>query len=139
MQLHLHIIGVLLIVLAMIHVVFPRYFRWKQELAALSLINRQMVNVHTFFIAFVILLMGLLCLSSSSDLIQTALGKKISLGFDIFWIARLLVQFFGYSPQLWKGKTFETTVHVVFICLWTYLSFIFSVIALDGTGCDWLL
>ncbi len=129
MQFHLNVIGVLLIGLAMIHVVFPKYFNWKQELSSLSLINRQMVNVHTFFIAFVILLMGLLCLTSSTDLTQTALGQKICLGFAVFWIARLLVQFFGYSPTLWKGKTFETTVHILFIFLWTYLSFIFSAIA----------
>jgi hypothetical protein len=26
---------------------------------------------------------------------------------------------------LWKGKLFETTVHIVFSCFWLYLSIIF--------------
>lgn len=130
MQLHLKIIGILLIVLALIHTVFPKYFYWKKELSTLSIINRQMMIVHTFFIALTVFLMGLLCFTSSGELIETPLGKKISFGFGIFWTIRLIIQFFGYSPQLWKGKKFETTVHVLFTLLWTYLSFIFLNIVL---------
>ncbi len=119
-----------LIILAMIHTVFPRYFNWRKELAALSLVNRQMITVHTFFIALAIFLMGVLCLTSSEELLGTSLGKKVSLGLAIFWILRLLIQFFGYSSQLWKGKAFETSVHILFTFLWTYVSFIFLAIAL---------
>ncbi len=73
-----------------------------------------MMTIHTLFVALIVLLMGLLCLTTSHDLIETSLGKKISLGFGIFWLVRLLVQFFGYSSELWKGKKFETTVHIIF-------------------------
>ncbi len=130
MHLHLKIIGTLLITLALVHIVFPKYFNWGKELSSLSLINRQMIMVHMFFIALTIFLMGLLCLTSPNDLTETNLGKKISLGLGVFWTTRLVIQFFGYSPKLWKGKTFETTVHILFIFLWTYLSFIFWTIYL---------
>ena len=130
MHLHLKIIGYLLIVLALVHIIFPKYFKWGKELSALSLINRQMMTVHTFFIALTVLLMGLLCVTSTNELIETNLGKRISLGIGIFWTIRLFIQFFGYSSKLWKGKTFETSVHIVFTLLWTYLSFIFWIIAL---------
>ena len=63
MELHLKIIGTLLIILAFIHAIFPKYFNWKQELNSLSIINRQLMYVHSFFIAFVVLLMGVLCLT----------------------------------------------------------------------------
>jgi hypothetical protein len=129
MHLHLKIIGILLIGLALIHIVFPKYFKWDKELGSLSLINRQLMTVHTFFIALTVFLMGLLCFTSSAEVISTNLGKKISLGFAIFWTIRLVVQFFGYSSKIWKGKTFETSVHILFIFLWAYLSFIFWVIA----------
>jgi hypothetical protein len=81
--------------------------------------------VHTFFIGLVVFLMGLLCLTSSDDLIKTEFGKRITLGLGIFWTTRLIIQFFGYSPKLWKGKTFETTIHILFSLLWTYLSVAF--------------
>jgi hypothetical protein len=125
MEIHYKIVGVVLIALALVHIVFPKYFNWNQELKDLSLINRQMIKVHTFFIALTVLLMGLLCLSASKELIQTPLGKKISLGLGVFWTLRLLIQFFGYSPNLWKGKTFETLIHIVFSLFWTYLSVLF--------------
>lgn len=127
-HLHLKFIGIVLMSLALVHVVFPRYFHWEEDLKNLRLVNRQMMKVHTFFIALVVFLMGLLCLTCSYDLIQTHLGKIISFGFAIFWFFRLLIQFFGYSAELWRGKTFETIVHVIFAMLWTYLTVIFFLI-----------
>jgi hypothetical protein len=125
MELHLKIIGILLVVLALIHIVFPKYFNWKQELNSLSLINRQIMYFHSFFIAIMVFLMGLLCITSSNELLNTSLGKRISLGLGLFWATRLTIQFFGYSSKVWKGKIFETIIHVLFAILWTYLSIIF--------------
>lgn len=125
MEIHFKIIGVLLIALSFIHVIFPRYFNWSKELASLSLINRQMMYVHTFFIAFVVFLIGILCLTSSGELLTTSLGKKVALGIGVFWLIRLFIQFFGYSSILWKGKLMETAIHIVFSFFWAYLSIIF--------------
>lgn len=130
MELHLKIIGVLLVLLAFVHIIFSGYFKWKAELSFVSAINREMMYVHAFFIAFTVLLMGLLCLTSATELITT-LGRKISLGLGVFWIARLLIQFFGYSSLLWKGKTFETAIHIVFSILWIYISGVFLLIYLE--------
>ncbi|PZR33128.1 MAG: hypothetical protein DI538_18575 [Azospira oryzae] len=131
MELQLKIIGALLIVLALIHVFFPTYFQWKKELQSISLINQQMMYVHTFFLAFALLLMGLLCITSATELIETPLGRKIGLGFSVFWSLRLVIQFFGYSSKLWRGKAFETTIHVIFSLLWIYLSVIFALVYLE--------
>jgi hypothetical protein len=130
MEMHLKIIGTLLIILALVHIIFPKYFNWEKELKSLSLINRQMMTIHTFFIALTVFLMGLLCLTSSTEMVETSLGKKISLCLCIFWSIRLFIQFFGYSPQLWKGKPFETIIHLLFSLLWMYLSIIFLLIYL---------
>lgn len=131
MEVHLKIIGVLLIALASIHIFFPKYFNWKEELKPLTLINRQMMTVHTFFIAFVVFLIGLLCLTSATDLTQTKLGKTISLGLGVFWVTRLIFQLFVYSTKLWKGKTFETIIHIAFTILWIYLTSVFLWIGLN--------
>jgi hypothetical protein len=128
MHLHLKIIGLILIALSLLHLIFPKYFNWEKELRSLSLINQQMMIVHTFFIGLVIFLMGLLCLFSSDDLITTSFGKRIALGLGIFWTARLVIQFFGYSSKLWKGKKLETIVHFVFSMLWLYMSLVFLII-----------
>ncbi|MGC1515319.1 MAG: hypothetical protein WA810_07055 [Maribacter sp.] len=125
MEIHFKSIGVLLMILALVHVIFPKYFHWKEELMKLSLVNRQMMLVHTIFIALGVFLMGLLCLTSTADLIETRLGKSLSLGLALFWSVRLFIQFFGYSPLLWKGKKLETSIHILFSILWTYFSGVF--------------
>lgn len=129
MELNLKIIGVLLIGLAAMHAFFPKQFGWKRELASLGLLSRQMMYVHTLFIALAILLMGVFCITSASEIVNTPLGKRVALGFAIFWVTRLFVQFFGYSSELWKGKTFETAMHVLFSILWVYLSLTFIAVA----------
>lgn len=120
MELHLKIIGALLVVLALMHIAFPRYFKWSAELGSLSLMNRQMMYVHAFFIALVVLLMGLLCLTSSDELVTTPLGRKVSLGLAAFWLIRLVFQLCVYSSQLWRGKTMETAIHIAFTLFWAY-------------------
>ena len=131
MVLQLKVIGFFLVILALLHAAFARYFNWRTELATVSLINRQLMYVHTFFIAFTVLLMGVLCLTSAPELAGTPLGRRVALGCGVFWLARLLIQFFGYSPELWRGKRFETSVHIVFAGLWSYLSAIFLLVGLS--------
>lgn len=131
MEVHLGIIGVLLIVLAIFHIFFPKFFNWNQELKSLSLINQQLMIIHTFFIALIVFLIGLLCLTSASDLVETNLGKVLALGLGIFWGTRLIFQLFVYSPRLWKGKKIETTIHILLTIFWTYLTSIFLWIAFN--------
>ncbi len=130
MELHLKITGVLMIALAFLHFIFPRRFSWKDELKTLSLMNRQLMYVHTFFIALAVMLMGVLCLYSTEEIVNTKLGKEVSFGLFIFWATRLAFQFFVYSSKLWRGKLFETTVHIIFSFLWIYFSAVFLLITI---------
>ncbi|TKB98374.1 hypothetical protein [Pedobacter cryotolerans] len=131
MELHLKIIGFILITLAIVHVIFPRYFAWKEQLKSLSLINKQMMYVHTFFIAVTTLLMGVLCMLCAEELVNTSFGQKIAFGLALFWTMRLFFQFFVYSKELWKGKRFETRIHIIFSIIWLYISVVFSLVALN--------
>lgn len=125
MELQLKIIGIVSLLLGFIHLFFPKRFGWKDDLRSLTLINRQLMYVHTFFIAFAVFLAGVLCLLHADDIVNTPLGHAVALGFGIFWATRLFFQFFVYSSELWKGKRFETTVHVLFSLLWAYFSVVF--------------
>lgn len=127
MELQLKITGILLMVLAISHIVFPKVFKWKVELQGVSLMTRQLIHIHTLFIALTVFLMGLLCACCAADLLITGLGKKLLFGLCVFWVIRLYIQFFGYSKKLWKGKKFETAIHIVFSFLWMYVTAVFFV------------
>jgi hypothetical protein len=129
MEVHLKFIGILLALLSLFHVGFPKYFNWKSEFQKVSLINTQMMYVHTFFVAFVVFLMGIFSFFYANEIISTQLGKTISFGFFIFWFTRLVFQFFVYSSKLWKGKIFETIMHIIFSILWSYLTIFYFLVS----------
>lgn len=128
MELHLKAVGCILILLAALHLIFPRYFKWKEELSTVSLVNKQLMYVHTFFIGLVVFLMGVFCIYAADEIVYTKLGRLLSLGLFIFWGTRLLFQFCVYSPRLWRGKVFETSVHVLFSLLWIYFTVVFFLV-----------
>jgi hypothetical protein len=128
MKILLESAGCLLMGLGLLHAVFPRYFRWREETASLTLLTRQILHIHTFFIGLTVFLMGLLCVTSATDLIHSPLGRRIALGLGLFWGLRLLLQFVGYSSDLWRGKPFETAMHVLFSLLWAFLTALFLAI-----------
>ena len=76
----LELCGLLMIGLALLHLISPTYFHWKEELARISLINRQIMIVHTFFIALTVFLMGLRRVTSADHLSSTLRGYGFSSG-----------------------------------------------------------
>ena len=120
-ELHLRLAGLLQILLALLHLDFPRRFRWREELASLSLLNRQMFHVHTFFVCLVLVLFGALSLLAPDALLEpTRLARLVLFGIALFWAVRLYCQWFVYDPRLWRGQRFETTMHFVFTAVWCY-------------------
>ena len=122
LALHLKTCGALLIMLAVLHPAFAKRLRWKEELAGVPLLTRQIFWVHCLFIGIILLQFGVLSLAFSHALLERTLLAKVVLGgLVIFWSARLFAQHFIYSPQIWRGHRFNTVMHVVFTGLWTYL------------------
>ena len=120
-RLHLQIIGALLIVLGASHGLFGRYFGWKEELERLSLLARQVFLVHNFFIALLLVLLGLGSLFYPETLLEPApLSRVLLTGILVFWICRMLVQWFIYDPAIWRGRRFFTFMHVIFSLFWIY-------------------
>lgn len=125
--LHLRTAGVLLLTLASLHVFFPRHFRWREELAPLSTLTRQMFLVHVAFIVLMLIMMGLLSVLYADALVEpTPLARAVLVGISTFWGLRLLVQWFVYDQSLWRGQTFNTAVHLVFTALWAYLAGVYG-------------
>jgi hypothetical protein len=126
--LHLRIVGVLMALLVVVNVCVPYRFHWRDELARLSLLNRQIFQAHSIFIVLTLGLFSALLLSSSEALLEpTRLSRAILIGLTIFWTLRMLMQWFFYSPDVWRGNRFHTTMHYVFSVTWIYIAATFAV------------
>lgn len=121
--LNLQAIGISQILLALIHLGFEKRFNWKEDLREVSLLNRQLMYVHTFFIAWFLFLNGLLSLLGARLLLEpSALALYVLLGLSIFWLARLYTQFLVFDKSLWLGQGFNAVVHIVFGAVWAWYS-----------------
>jgi hypothetical protein len=123
----LRLAGALQIALAALHLAFPKRFEWKEELARLSLLNRQIFLVHTLFVCFVLLLFGSLSLLAPHLLLDaTPLARFVLGGIAAFWALRLVVQWCVYDSSLWRGDRFNTLMHALFTMLWAYLAAVYG-------------
>ena len=134
-ELHLRIVGVLMLVLVAINFYLPRYLNWRRELASLSLINRQIMKVHAGFICVLLVMFAALALLCTRDLLEpTRLARTLLAALAAFWFLRLLTQWLVYDRSLWRGRRFETIVHFVFTAVWTYFAGTFTCALLHNFG-----
>ena len=127
LELHLRAAGALLLLLAAIHPWMPKELRWKEDLAKLSPINRQVFLVHVVFIVLLLVLTGSLLLFYAGELAAPGrLPRAMLGGLAIFWGLRLLTQLFVYDRSHWRGNPRYTAVHVALTLTWTYLAAVFG-------------
>lgn len=89
---HLRLCGAALLMLCLLHFVFPKRFRWREELALLSALNRQIFYVHTFFVGLVLVMMGVpLLIEPEIWLERSRIGWWTAAGFTLFWALRLFI------------------------------------------------
>ena len=126
-ELHLRIAGAMQVALALAHLDFARRFHWREEFARVSLLNRQMFYVHTFFVCVVLALFGSLSLLAPDVLLEpTRLARLVLAGIAAFWALRLYCQWFVYDASLWRGHTFQTVMHFVFTIAWIYFVVVYA-------------
>ncbi len=124
------VVGVSLIGLAGAHVFFPKRFRWREEMARVSLLNRQIFYAHCFFLCLFLVLVGALCALAPGALLERSeLGRMVAGGLAFFWFCRLVAQWFFYDSALWRGKRFETAMHWFFTAVWVGYVVVFGVVA----------
>ena len=123
MKFMIQMAGVLQILLAVLHVPIAIKLKWREDLKNTSPLTRQIFWVHSYFIVLVLLLVGIPCAAWPGMFFnKSQLGLTVALGLTIFWGCRLFTQFFVYSPEHYRGKKLETTVHWIVSALWIYLT-----------------
>ena len=124
---HLRIVGLLMALLVVVNLFVPGRFHWREEMARLSLLNRQIFQVHNFFIVLILALFSALLLTCSEALLEpTRLSRAVLIGLTIFWALRMLMQWAFYSPEIWRGNRFHTAMHWVFSVAWMYITGVFA-------------
>ncbi len=98
--------GVFNLGFAVFHLAFWRLFRWKKDLASLTLINRSVMQILNLCLTFVFLVMSYVSFFHGPELIQTSLGKTILAAFSLFWFLRMVEQVIFFGVRNRKSLTF---------------------------------
>ena len=124
---HLHAGGVVMAALVVVNLFVPSRFHWREEMSRLSLVNRQIFQVHSVFLVLTLALFSALLLTCARALVEpTRLSRAVLLGLTIFWGLRMVMQWGFYSSELWRGHRFNTVAHYVFSVTWIYLTSLFA-------------
>jgi len=127
LALHLRLVGVIMAGLVVANLFVPRRFNWPEELARLSLINRQIFQAHSIFLILMLGLFSALLLTCTDALLEpTRLARAVLTGLTVFWGLRMLMQWFFYSPETWRGHRLHTVMHWVFSATWIYVTSVFA-------------
>jgi alginate O-acetyltransferase complex protein AlgI len=87
----------------------PTRLHWREELSRLSPFNRKLMWSYGFFIVFTILTFAALTFGLHNSFLRGEPAALALAGFMcLFWVVRLIVDFFYYSAEDWpKGVTLQ--------------------------------
>lgn len=91
--------GIYHLALAIFHLFFWRIFHWKKDLAALTRINRAVVQILNLCLTFLFIVMAYVSFVHASELISSPLGRTILASIALFWILRLILQFVFFGAR----------------------------------------
>jgi hypothetical protein len=126
LETHLRIAGALLLLLAAAHPFFPKQLGWKEDLAKLTLLNRQIFLVHVSFIVLILVLFGSPLFFAADLATPSRLAAAVLAGLTLFWGLRLLTQQLVYDRSHWRGHRRNTAIHILASLLWCYLTAVFG-------------
>jgi len=84
--------GIYHVAFAIFHLAFWKLFRWKEDLASLSVINQAVMQILNLCLTFVFLIFAYLSICHTSELLTTRLGKALLFLIAVFWFLRAIEQ-----------------------------------------------
>ena len=113
----------------------PRVLRWREDLARLRPLNRQIFWTYSGYILCTNLCMAVLATFAPGLLLSgTPLAAAVSGYICVYWGARLVIQFVYYDrSDAPNGAVFEFA-HYAFAAIFLYLTVVFGACCLANAG-----
>ena len=130
---NIRIIG--LLALAAANAALPGRLRWREEVARLSPLNRQVFLVHAGFVVLITILLGSMCVLYARELLEkTPLARAVIIGLVTFWGARFLVQVVVCTRAAWRGNGSDAVLQFLFAGLCGYFAGVCAWVLVHQTG-----
>ena len=130
LQSSIQLAGALQLITAAANFFLPAKLHYRENLAKVSPIIRQIFTVHSIYIVLVLVGLGLICLLFPNDLCgASALGRFLCGFLAIFWGLRVVLQFCYYDSAVKKEHPFGA---MFFGSVFLYLAVAFTTATFFG-------
>ena len=106
------------IILAVLGLFLARLLDWREAIAHMPLLVREVFLIHGWFISLTLMIFGALTWRFAADIAGGSHDflRWFSGGAGIFWGLRCVMQWTHYSAEHWRGRTDRTAIHwIVFL------------------------
>ena len=122
-QLLIRFAGIGQITLVFGSLAIPKILNWKGELAKVQPLIRQIFWTYAAYILGTNLCFGLLSAFDPNDLVNGSTLAICVTGFiTVYWISRVLIQFFGFGRENFPKGKWNRVGEVVLVALFIFLS-----------------
>jgi hypothetical protein len=109
----LRIVALAQILLAGLSLTLPRILDWKPDIARMSLLVREVFEIHSWFIALTLVIWGVLTWQFAPEMAAhtSPLTSWLCAAIGFFLALRTVLQWSHYSASHWRGNTPRTVIH----------------------------
>lgn len=121
------IAGLAQIILVIGSLAIPKALNWRPELAKVQPLIKQMFWTYAAYILVINLCFGLLSVFDFTELINGSKLAMLITGFiAIYWISRVLIQFFYFDRANFPAGKWNKLAEVLLVSLFVFLSVVYS-------------
>ena len=116
----LQIAATLQLGVAMLNLFLIRLLHWREDLARMPLLLREVFQIHVWFISITLAIFGVMTWRFAAEIAsgQNAVGQWLAAGIGIFWGIRTVFQVTFYSSSHWRGLAGRTMAHFALLIVY---------------------
>lgn len=107
--------------IAMLNFALIRIMRWKDDLARVSLLVREVFQIHVWFISITLLIFSAFTFRFAGEMAagSAPVYRWVACSIASFWAIRAILQITYYSSSHWRGIASRTAVHVILLIVYS--------------------
>ena len=119
-ELLLQIVAAAQLGIAILNLFLTRLLDWRDEIARMPLLLREVFYIHAWFISITLLIFAVMTWRFAGEMAGGAneVCRWLAAGIGVFWAIRTVLQVAYYSSSHWRGRLDRTVIHVVLLLLY---------------------
>jgi hypothetical protein len=114
---------------AILNLFIVRLLGWKEDLARMPLLMREVFQVHAWFISVTLAIFAAMTWRFSAEMTTNPACRWLAGGIGFFWAIRVFIQFAYYSSNHWKGHAARTAIHMTLAVMYGGFAVLYLVAA----------